>query len=33
VTQKVPHYFPTNPDVLSVRFDLAALDSNATPPG
>ena len=31
VTQKVPSYFPTNPDVLSYRFDLAKMESSATP--
>jgi len=30
VTQKVPADFPTNPDVLSYRLDLAKMDSTAT---
>ena len=32
VTQKVPPDFPTNPDVLSYRVDLAKMESSATPP-
>ena len=32
VTQKVPADFPTNPDVLSYRLDLAKMDSGAAQP-
>ena len=32
VTQKVPSDFPTNPEVLSYRFDLAKMDSSAAQP-